>query len=487
MPPYSSPGVYVEEIASGSSPIVGVGTSTAGFIGVLNLSKTPATESPQPSEKILLKQGGSAVVSSGSAANDRKSFTFDIEEPLGKVSKGYNFFSRPVADADSPTAAFTDLKGGNVTLSENSENSATVTFAEGVSKNHQLFATYTPPAEADKPVPSNNASGLEQVKLCTNFTEFTVAFANAMKPGNYLADAIYGFFRNGGTRCYVVCVADEGKIGAVLENQFEAIDEIALVAAPGVTSTAPLQAIADHCAKMGDRFAILDGLQTVELSSVKLTEALKPFDSKFAALYFPWIEVYDPDTKKGKLVPPSGHIAGIYARVDAQRGVHKAPANEPVLGATGVAHSLSKAKQGPLNEAGINCIRELNGNILVWGARTLGGDDNGEFKYISTRRLFNYLTESIDEGTQWTVFEPNSPELWAAIRRNVSAFLTQVWRSGALFGATPEQAFYVKCDAETNPSDQRNQGQVVTVIGVAVVKPAEFVIFRLSQRSEGQQ
>jgi phage tail sheath protein FI len=174
-------------------------------------------------------------------------------------------------------------------------------------------------------------------------------------------------------------------------------------------------------------------------------------------------------------------MAGIYARVDTQRGVHKAPANETVLGAVGLKYNLSKAKQDGLNPQGINCIRSLNGNIRVWGARTLGGDGNGEFKYINIRRLFNFLRESLDEGTQWTVFEPNAPDLWAAIRRNVTAFLTIVWRSGALFGNTPEQAFYVKCDEETNPPEIRDQGQVITEIGVAVVKPAEFVVFRISQ------
>ena len=206
-----------------------------------------------------------------------------------------------------------------------------------------------------------------------------------------------------------------------------------------------------------------------------------PFSSDYAGYYFPWIQVFDPGSNSNIYIPPSGHIAGVYARVDTQRGVFKAPGNEAILGAIGLKYSISKSKQAGLNPQGINCIRNLNGNILVWGARTLGGDANGEFKYISTRRLFNFLRESIDEGTQWTVFEPNSPELWARIRRNVTAFLTTVWQSGALFGNTPEQAFYVKCDEENNPPNVRELGQVIIEIGVAVVKPAEFVIFRISQ------
>jgi phage tail sheath protein FI len=198
--------------------------------------------------------------------------------------------------------------------------------------------------------------------------------------------------------------------------------------------------------------------------------------------------VFDPATKvltpagDGMLdVPPSGHVAGIYARVDSERGVHKAPANEPIRGALDVSQPITKQEQGDLNKAGVNCIRVLNGSILVWGARTVGGDANADLKYINVRRTLLFLRESIDEGTQFVVFEPNTAALWQKITRNVSAFLTNVWRSGALFGTTQQEAFFVKCDAETNPPETREQGQVVTEIGVAIVRPAEFVIFRISQ------
>jgi phage tail sheath protein FI len=150
----------------------------------------------------------------------------------------------------------------------------------------------------------------------------------------------------------------------------------------------------------------------------------------------------------------------------------------------GISQPLSKADQDNLNPKGVNCIRVLNGKILVWGARTVGGDDNADLKYINVRRTLLFLRESIDEGTQWVVFEPNTPALWQQITRNVSAFLTNVWRSGALFGNTPQEAFYVKCDAENNPPELRELGQVVTEIGVAIVRPAEFVIFRISQMAQ---
>jgi uncharacterized protein len=351
--------------------------------------------------------------------------------------------------------------------------------------------------EADKaPKEAEKASAplLDTVKLCTNFSEFK-KFLNldfsADRGQSLLAHAVFGFFR---TRCFVIAVAEEKQIGNAL-GKLEAIDEVAIVAAPGITTRSVLAAIGDHCKDMGDRVAIFDtpeeiadqngNLDTTPLTTPTQGKEVIPGDTDYAALYFPWIEVFDPAGNKNIFVPPSGHIAGVYARVDALRGVFKAPANEPVLGAIGLRYEISKIKQSSLNPIGVNCIRALNGNIRVWGARTLGGDRNG-VKYINVRRLLNYLRESIDEGTQWAVFEPNSPDLWAKIRRNVNAFLLTVWRSGALFGTTPEQAFFVKCDEETNPPDLRDKGQVVTEIGVAIVKPAEFVIFRISQWSGGQ-
>jgi phage tail sheath protein FI len=245
-----------------------------------------------------------------------------------------------------------------------------------------------------------------------------------------------------------------------------------------------------------DRFAILDGPQVVtDLTTLTNTPAdatpgVMPSKTDFAAWYYPWIKVFDPATKlqdpksDGSLaVPPSGHLAGIYARVDTERGVFKSPANEVIRGALNVTHALSKADQDGLNPKGVNCIRVLNNNITVWGARTIGGDANSDLKYVSVRRTLLFLRDSIEQGTQWTVFEPNTPALWAKITRNITAFLTTVWRSGGLFGTTAQEAFFVKCDAETNTDTLRAQGQVVTEIGVAIAQPAEFVIFRISQFS----
>jgi phage tail sheath protein FI len=207
------------------------------------------------------------------------------------------------------------------------------------------------------------------------------------------------------------------------------------------------------------------------------------YDSKYAALYYPWIKVANPlGNGAGVFVPPSGHIAGIWARTDGERGVHKAPANEVVRGALEPQFKVSKAEQDTLNPDGINCIRAFPGRgVRVWGARTLSSD--ASWRYVNVRRLFNFVEKSIERGTQWVVFEPNDEDLWRRIRRDVTAFLTRVWRDGALFGSVPEEAFYVKCDRELNPPEVRDAGQVVVEVGLAPVKPAEFVIFRISQFS----
>jgi phage tail sheath protein FI len=243
-----------------------------------------------------------------------------------------------------------------------------------------------------------------------------------------------------------------------------------------------------HCENMKDRFAILDcppGLSPQKMKEWRMDVA--GYDTKYGAVYYPWLSVANPlGNGESILVPPSGYMAGIYARSDTERGVHKAPANEVVRGAMGVEIQITKSEQDILNPIGVNCIRAFSGRgIRVWGARTLSSD--ASWRYINVRRLFNFVEKSIERGTQWIVFEPNDPDLWARIRRDITAFLSNVWRSGALFGSTPPQAFYVKCDEETNPSEVRDLGQVIIEIGLAPVKPAEFVIFRISQWATGSE
>jgi phage tail sheath protein FI len=212
--------------------------------------------------------------------------------------------------------------------------------------------------------------------------------------------------------------------------------------------------------------------------------------SQFAALYYPWIQVANPRNGGRPInIPPSGHIAGVWARTDEMRGVYKAPANEVPRGAIGLAYDCNFREQELLNPIGINCIRPFpNRGIRVWGARTLVEPDNTEWRYINVRRLMSYIEKSIELGTQWVVFEPNDEDLWQRVKRTVSNFLTELWRTGALFGGTPDEAFYVKCDGELNTPDSIMLGRLYVEVGVAPVRPAEFVIFRFSQwTSEAQE
>lgn len=338
---------------------------------------------------------------------------------------------------------------------------------------------------------------VNEVVFCPNWTTFTKNFGD-FADSDYLAHAVYGFFNNGGSRCFILNVGvpedgeDDNKPARFIGfdngpgergglHAFEEVLEINLVAAPGQTDPAITDAVLTHCEKMRYRMAILDAPETIEKGGVD--KLPKPRDSKYGAYYFPWIEIYDPH--KGNIfVPPSGHVAGIFARTDAERGVHKAPANEIVRGALGLKYNITKGEQDLLNPKGINCIRSFpNRGIRVWGARTISSDP--EWRYVNVRRLFNMVEESIENGTQWVVFEPNDQKLWKRVERTITAFLLRVWRDGALFGSTPEQAFYVKCDAETNPPEVIDAGQLVVEIGMCPTKPAEFVIFRIGQMPTG--
>jgi hypothetical protein len=261
---------------------------------------------------------------------------------------------------------------------------------------------------------------------------------------------------------------------------FEEIDEISIICVPDENSAGLTDIIVNHCEKMKDRFAILQADQ----SAGDVSELRPPLDSKYAAFYYPWINVVNPVTNNKKLVPPGGHIAGIYARSDVERGVHKAPANEVVRGVQEVQFALTKGEQDILNPRGVNCIRVFPGRgIRLWGARTTSSDPM--WKYVNVRRLFLYIEESIEEGTQWAVFEPNNERLWARVKQTITQFLTTVWRDGALMGTTPNEAFFVKCDRTTMTQDDIDNGRLIVKIGIAPVKPAEFVVFRIAQWAGG--
>jgi len=357
-----------------------------------------------------------------------------------------------------------------------------------------------------------------------NWSQFLREFCRDGDTSTDLANAVQGFFLNGGSRCYVVNVKKDDPIAGKGQglDLLAPIDEIAIIAAPGRTDAVSHAALLDAAELAKDRVAILDGpaqvddvevlTRVAEVGGASAPSAAaadagdggggkKPAaaprgqrpgmrprqsDGGFGAFYFPWLRVRDA-LDPSKIVPaaPSGYMAGLYARTDAERGVHKAPANLSIRGAVGVTQTLSRAEQDVLNPAGVNCIRFFTREgVRVWGARTLA-DSASNWRYLNVRRLFCMIEESIANATRWVVFEPNDRPLWKDIERDVSRFLTLLYRQGALTGASPEEAFFVKCDAETNPPEVVDAGQVVTLIGVAPSKPAEFVVFRIGQSQAG--
>jgi uncharacterized protein len=270
------------------------------------------------------------------------------------------------------------------------------------------------------------------------------------------------------------------------------LDDIAIVAMPDAAALSSpddiftaTQALVTHCENLRYRIAVVDGPQNSSMNQIRQFRG--KFDSKYAALYHSWIEVLDPNERaaqgrppKRLLLQPSGFVAGIYARSDIERGVHKAPANEVVRGLTRFEMNINKARQDVLNPEGINALRFFEGRgNRVWGARTMSSDP--EWKYVNVRRLFIYLEHSIDKGTQWAVFEPNNSRLWANIRQAVENFLLVQWKNGALMGDKPEEAFFVRCDRTTMTQNDLDNGRLICLIGVAPVYPAEFVIFRIGQ------
>ncbi|THF76862.1 phage tail sheath family protein [Cohnella fermenti] len=261
-------------------------------------------------------------------------------------------------------------------------------------------------------------------------------------------------------------------------------DQVSIMSVPGVTDPVVQLSLVAHCENLGSRFAILD----IPRDKTKIPDVLSHrdiFDSSYAAMYNPWLQVFDPLEKRNIFVPPSGSVAGVYARSDSTRGVEKAPANEVLRGVTGLDVQYNKGEQDVLNPKGVNLIRSFSGQgIRIWGARTTSS--NALWKYINIRRLFIFVEESIKAGTNWVVFEPNDERLWARVQRTIDAFLTRVWRGGALQGSSPSEAFFIDISSNTMTQDDIDNGRLICVVGIAPVKPAEFVIFRITQKTNEQ-
>jgi len=264
----------------------------------------------------------------------------------------------------------------------------------------------------------------------------------------------------------------------------EDIPDISIVLAPGIWAADVQSAMIVHCETLKYRFAILDPKDDLSIDGIQSFRS--PLDTKYAALYYPWLEVRDPSVSRNVICPPSGHVAGVYARVDDDRGVWKAPANEVIQGIFKIDQDVTKREQDLLNPKGINALRFFPGRgNRIWGARTLSSD--ASWKYINVRRLFIFIEASIDAGTQFVVFEPNDEPLWARVRATIGNFLGTQWRNGALQGATAAEAYFVKCDRTTMSQDDIDNGRLICLIGIAPVKPAEFVIFQIQQKTLDQK
>lgn len=515
MPEYLSPGVYIEEVNTGPRPIEGVGTATAAFVGF-----APAGPVNKP---VLITNWTQYVntfgaLEEGGARNPHLPGAFLSHAVYGYFLNGggrcyVTRIAPPSSDKEDRSAQALQLP------SRSSKAVASLTFTPQGAPTSDIQISVEPPTGEAPPDGAftlrvsmgDIAEVFENVNLGkkgnsvvekVNQTSRLVTVAEASTTGTIAdrAPELGNYIIKAAALEAPPAIKAPQIIGDVSERSgvegLEIAEDVTMICVPDLMSAylsgaldragvkAVQLAMIAHAERLADRMAIIDPLPDLSPQEVKRwRETESNFDSKFAALYYPWIKVMGPDGKP-IAVPPCGHIAGVWARNDSERGVHKAPANEVIRGVLEPALEITKGEQDTLNPSGINCIRTFTGRgVRIWGARTLSSD--AAWRYISVRRLFNYVEKSIENGTQWVVFEPNDPSLWSQVRRDVSAFLTTVWRDGMLFGSTPAEAFYVKCDAELNPPEVRDQGRLVIEVGLAPVKPAEFVVFRFSQFAGG--
>lgn len=339
---------------------------------------------------------------------------------------------------------------------------------------------------------------VETPQRLTIWPQFAEIFGPAL-PDGYLAAAVRGFFENGGSVCYVVRLDQTANPVVALNQALAALepwDTIDLVCAPDImrspqtggrppeTDVRLMQlALLTHCEQQGDRLAILDALPNATVDEVLIQR--QALSGTNGALYYPWLWVPDvtPPATRVK-VPACGHVAGVYARSDQRVGVHKAPANEVVEGVLDVEVNVTAAEQGLLNPESVNCLRAFPGRgIRVWGARTLS--NNPAWAYVNVRRLFLTAGRWVERAMAGVAFEPNEFMLWVRIERELRAYFRALFRQGALKGTTEEEAFYVRCDADTNPPEGREAGMVVTEVGLAPAFPNEFVVVRLIHGASG--
>lgn len=529
---YLTPGVYVEEVDKGSKPIEGVGTAVAAFVGFAE--RGPINQPTFISNWTQFVQQFGSFLPGGYLAHAVYGF-FNNGGTMAYITR------LPMSDADAatqsdgasasrvqaqlPTAQVAlpaKSGGGAISLEVSAKGTGTggssvmvevhpPTVPEGGTAADDQFTVVVKDGNTEERfenVTLRKGRGARNVVDTLNADSKLVRVAEIEQPGNFVermpepgtyplsvpaASAMPAERDKVGTQLLVGDVTQRSGV-----NGLEVAEDATMIVFPDLMALyqagridmegvqAVQQAMLDHATNMGDRVAILDpppGLNPQQIRDWRKLEV--NYDSKYGSLYYPWIKVANPlGNGSGMLVPPSGHMAGIWSRNDSQRGVHKAPANETIAGCIGLEYQTTHGEQAILNPEGINVIRSFPGRgIRVWGARTISSDPS--WRYLNVRRLFNYVEKSLYYGTQWAVFEPNDIHLWLRIRRDISAFLRRTWLEGALFGRTPAEAFYVKCDEENNPIETRDVGQLIVEVGIAPVKPAEFIIIRLSQWAPG--
>jgi len=514
MPTYLTPGVYVEEVDTGSKPLAAVGTAVAAFVGFT--AKAPSDDPGDPDglrPRLVTNWSQFERLYGGFAPgvmlphsvygyfNNGGGLCYIVRIPHEKSAGDRPVLALPSAEkADKPALELTATVDDDVEVIiqpgvAGAEGGEAPTFDLTVLHNGREEELFT---------------GLTLTKG-PRFAEAVVAEQSRLiglkvKTAEKAAVPMVGSYQIERAATAPVEVRPSDFEGAESARRgirgLVIADEVTMIAVPDLITAARKAdgtvdldtwksvqtSLITHCQGQANRMAILDAPPSMDPQQIKEWRSdLAMYDSKFAALYYPWIKVANPAATNGDRVismPPSGHMAGIWARTDESRGVWKAPANEVILGALDVELKITHGEQSLLNPIGINCIRPFGvRGIRVWGARTLASDPS--WRYLNVRRLFNMIETTILQGTQWVVFEPNDQALWQRVKRTISAFLLGLWREGALFGSTPDEAFYVKCDAETNPPESIDEGKLVVEVGVAPVKPAEFVIFRIGQWQGG--
>jgi phage tail sheath protein FI len=522
MPTYAAPGVYVEEVPSSQKVLTAAATAIAAFVGFTELAPNDDPSDPDGVKPRLVtswtqfeqlygsfKNGCMLPLSVYGYFQNGGTIAYIVRIPNTTPAGEPAQLSLPAADRalGKPLTVTSIEPDANLTVvvetaaeDEESETEGPSPFTLLVREGTSVVESYPDltltPGDRNAETVVNATSTRVKVKVDLADGVDLSSVMEILKPGVFALE-----------KAAPVQVAVSGKKFAGSEsartgiNGLAIAEEVTMVLVPDLITAATKAdgtldlgmwkavqtALIGHCELEGNRMAILDSPPGMTPQQIKEWRSdIAMYDSQFAAFYYPWIKVDNPAGTNGDremFVPPSGHIAGVWARTDDTRGVWKAPANDTIRGCLDIERPISKNEQGLLNPIGINCIRPFGTRgIRIWGARTLSSDS--DWRYINVRRLFNMIESTILDGTQWAVFEPNDMKLWEGVSRTLTGFLTGLWKSGALFGASPDQAFYVKCDGETNPPESIDEGKLVVEVGLAPVKPAEFVIFRISQQKQ---